>query len=172
VRADDRLTTPLIKSEDGQFREATWSEALDYVANRLSAVIAAEGALAIGGIAGGRAANEDLYLFVKFFRDVLGSPNIDHRVAWPVGTGIEQAVAEVGLTSESNLNALGKGTTILMLGTDVNEAQPVTYLRVRKARRSGANVIVAQVLAALEALSQDDLLAQSGLTADCALAAQ
>ncbi|GAP62219.1 hypothetical protein ARMA_0642 [Ardenticatena maritima] len=222
VRAEDRLTTPLIKGEDGQFREATWPEALDYVANRLSAVIATEGPLAVGGIAGGRAANEDLYLFVKLFRDVLGSPNIDHRIAWPVGTGIEQAVAEVGLTSESNLNALGKGATILMLGTDVNEAQPVTYLRVRKARRSGAHVVVAQarrvkehaeathtldyrvggeahavvallkavlarldepfgaykkldgkddVLAALEALSQEDLLAQAGLTAEAVEAA-
>ncbi len=144
VGAPDRLTAPLVRDEDGQFREVTWPEALDYVANRLAAIISTHGAAAVGGLAGARAANEDLYLFVKFFRDVLGSPNVDHRVAWPTGTGIEQAVAQVGLASESNLGALGQGSLILLVGSDLEEEQPVAYLRVRRARRNGATVVVAQ----------------------------
>ncbi|MDQ7029017.1 MAG: molybdopterin-dependent oxidoreductase [Ardenticatenia bacterium] len=144
VGADDRLTAPLIRGEDGQFRAATWPEALDYVANRLAAIISTHGPRAVGGIAGARAANEDLYVFVKFFRDVLGSPNVDHRVAWPTGTGIEQAVAHVGLASGSNLASLGPGSLILLVGSDLEEEQPVSYLRVRRARRNGATVVVAQ----------------------------
>ena len=34
INHPDRLTTPLIK-EDGEFREASWDEALDLVANKL-----------------------------------------------------------------------------------------------------------------------------------------
>lgn len=144
VTAEDRLETPLIKQEDGTFRSASWEEALDEVANRLAGIASAEGAAAIGGLAGSKVPNEDLFLFVTFFRDVLGSPNVDHRLHWPVGTGIERAVADVGLAGGANLGALGKGSTILLIGSDLQEEQPVTYLRVRKARGKGADVIVAQ----------------------------
>lgn len=144
VRASDRLTAPLIKTEDGSFKEATWVEALSFVADRLAEITAAHGARAIGGIAGDRLPNEDLYLFQKFFRQVLGSPNLDHRVQWPAGTGIEAAAARVGLSSGSNLGALGKGSVILAIGANLEEEQPLSYLRVRKAVRTGAQLIVAQ----------------------------
>lgn len=144
VGAADRLKTPLIRGEDGAFHAATWDEALTLVADRLAAIAAGHGAGAIGGIAGDRLPNEDLYLFQKFFRQVLGSPNLDHRVQWPVGTGIEAAVARVGLPGGSNLGTLGKGSAVLLIGADLEEEQPVAYLRLRKAARSGAHLIVAQ----------------------------
>ena len=37
INSPDRLTTPLIK-ENGEFREASWDEALDLVATRLNAI--------------------------------------------------------------------------------------------------------------------------------------
>ena len=37
INREDRLTTPLIK-ENGEFREASWDEALDLVANKLKEV--------------------------------------------------------------------------------------------------------------------------------------
>ncbi|HBY98559.1 MAG TPA: NADH dehydrogenase (quinone) subunit G [Chloroflexi bacterium] len=144
VGAADRLKTPLIKGADGSFRRASWEEALTLIADRLAEITASHGAGAIGGIAGDRLPNEDLYLFQKFFRQVLGSPNLDHRVQWPVGTGIEAAVARVGLSGGSNLGALGKESVVLLLGADLEEEQPVAYLRLRKAARSGAQLIVAQ----------------------------
>ena len=43
IQASDRLTTPLVK-RDGAFVEATWDEALDLVASRVSAIRAEHGA--------------------------------------------------------------------------------------------------------------------------------
>ncbi|HYN88876.1 MAG TPA: molybdopterin-dependent oxidoreductase, partial [Ardenticatenaceae bacterium] len=144
VNATDRIKSPLIRQQDGSFREASWPEALNLITDRLAAVMASSGPGAIGGIAGGRLPNEDLYLFQRYFREVLGSSNLDHRVQWPVGTGIEAAVARVGLSGGSNLGALGKQSVVLLIGADLEEEQPVAYLRVRKAAGSGARVIVAQ----------------------------
>lgn len=144
VRASDRLKTPLIRGEDGQFREVSWEQALTFIADRLAAITASHGARAIGGIAGDRLPNEDLYLFQKFFRQVLGSPNLDHRVQWPTGTGIEAAVARVGLSGGSSLGALGKESVVLVIGADLEEEQPVAYLRLRKAAGRGAQILVVQ----------------------------
>jgi predicted molibdopterin-dependent oxidoreductase YjgC len=72
-----RLKTPLIK-EDGKFRKASWNEALDYTAKRLSAIKKQYGADSIAGLTSARCTNEENYLFQKFMRAVIGTNNVDH----------------------------------------------------------------------------------------------
>ncbi len=78
VSSPERLTTPLIRDESGQFREASWDEALDLVAERLKQVRADHGPHAIGGLASARCTNEENYLFQKFMRAGIGTNNVDH----------------------------------------------------------------------------------------------
>ena len=73
----DRLTTPLIKEND-VFREATWDEALDLVATRLTAIRNDHGPDSIAGLSSARCTNEENYLLQKFMRAVIGTNNIDH----------------------------------------------------------------------------------------------
>ena len=77
IHSDDRLTTPLIK-EDGEFREASWDEALDLTAKRLSEIKEAYGPDSIGVFTSARVTNEDNYAAMKFTRSVLKTNNIDH----------------------------------------------------------------------------------------------
>ena len=74
---DKRLKTPLIK-ENGKFREATWDEALDFTAKRLSAIKNEFGPDSIAGLSSARCTNEENYLFQKFMRAVIGTNNVDH----------------------------------------------------------------------------------------------
>jgi formate dehydrogenase major subunit len=78
IHSPERLTTPLIKGEDGQHHPATWDEALDLVASRLKAIKKKHGADAIGGVSCARSINEDSYNMQKLFRGVIGTNNIDH----------------------------------------------------------------------------------------------
>ncbi len=77
VDADDRLKTPLIR-ENGDFREATWDEALDLIAAKFKEIVAAAGPKAIYGVGSPRATNEANYLFQKFFRAGLGTNQLDN----------------------------------------------------------------------------------------------
>lgn len=72
-----RLKKPLIK-RNGNFEEATWDEALDYVAERLKNIRDKHGSDAIAGLSSARCTNEENYLFQKFIRGVIGTNNIDH----------------------------------------------------------------------------------------------
>jgi predicted molibdopterin-dependent oxidoreductase YjgC len=77
VGSPDRLKTPLIR-ENGKFREATWDEALDFVARRLGQIETAHGPDRIGVLTSARITNEENYIAQKFTRAVLKTNNIDH----------------------------------------------------------------------------------------------
>jgi len=77
IHSEDRLKTPLIK-ENGKFREATWDEALDLTAKRLTEIKEKNGPDSIGVFTSARVTNEDNYAAMKFTRAVLKTNNIDH----------------------------------------------------------------------------------------------
>ena len=70
----DRITTPLIRDDDGKLRPASWSEALGVAATGLAAAAGSAGVLV-----GGRSTVEDAYAYSKFARIVLDTNDIDFR---------------------------------------------------------------------------------------------
>ena len=77
VHDPGRLSKPLIR-EGGSFREATWDEALNLVAEKLKTIKSQHGADAIGVLSSARITNEENYLVQKFTRAVVGTNNVDH----------------------------------------------------------------------------------------------
>ena len=73
VTDSDRLIMPLIK-KDGKFAEASWEEALDLVATKLSNYKGDQ----FAAISSAKCTNEDNYVFQKFTRGVMGTNSIDH----------------------------------------------------------------------------------------------
>jgi predicted molibdopterin-dependent oxidoreductase YjgC len=75
----DRLTVPLIRDhKGGELREASWDEALDLVASRLTGIKDEAGPDAIGFLASAKCTNEENYLLQKLARGVIGTNNVDH----------------------------------------------------------------------------------------------
>ncbi len=77
VHSRERLTSPLIR-RDGKLVEATWDEAYNFIANKLSAIKEAHGPDSVAGFSCARATNEENFLMQKFMRTVIGTNNIDH----------------------------------------------------------------------------------------------
>lgn len=142
LSAEDRLTTPLVR-KDGELVEATWEEALDHVAQRLSALRRAGGPAAVGGIAGGHLPSETLYLFGKLFRAALGTNNVDSAARLAVGPLASALVAACG-----NLGALAEpadveaAQVILAVGVGLEESYPRARVALRRARGRGAKLVV------------------------------
>jgi len=78
IYSEERLKTPLIREKNGEFREASWDEALDLVATKFKEIIKKDGPDAIAGVSCARSINEDSYQMQKLFRAVIGTNNIDH----------------------------------------------------------------------------------------------
>lgn len=74
--SDGRLTQPLVR-KDGELVPASWEEALDLVASKMSEIRAESGGDGFGVFSSSRSTNELNYLAGKFVRQVLGSSNVD-----------------------------------------------------------------------------------------------
>jgi predicted molibdopterin-dependent oxidoreductase YjgC len=77
IHDPDRLKSPLIR-ENGAFREASWDEALNLVAETLQRIKQETGPDAIGVFSSARITNEENYLAQKLTRAVIGTNNVDH----------------------------------------------------------------------------------------------
>ena len=75
----DRLKTPLIRKEKGgELAAATWEEAYDFIAGRLTGIKEKSGPYSIAGLSSARCTNEENYLFQKFIRAAIGTNHVDH----------------------------------------------------------------------------------------------
>jgi NADH-quinone oxidoreductase subunit G len=144
VESGERLTTPLLRRGD-QLVQVSWEQAFEAIAERFVAIQRKHGGTALAGIAGERLSNEDLYLFQRLFREVLGSNNLDHRVGAHGEPPDDDIGVALGVGSGTGLVALGKGTTVLVIGADLEEEAPVYLLHLRQMVKRGGELLVANV---------------------------
>jgi NADH-quinone oxidoreductase subunit G len=128
----DRVTTPLIK-RDGRFVAATWSEAIEIVANRFLSILENAGPGAIGVIGSNRTTNEENYLLQKFARTVLGTNNIDHHRTADFPSFARAIAANKARTA--SMSEVAEAKAILLVGSDPTEQHPLLAWQIRRAVR-------------------------------------
>ncbi|MGV0791546.1 NADH-quinone oxidoreductase subunit G [Mycolicibacterium sp. XJ1819] len=130
----DRITTPLVRDDDGKLRAASWSEAISVAAAGLTAAAGSAGVLV-----GGRASVEDAYAYSKFARMVLGTNDIDFRARPHSAEEAEFLAAHVaGKPMTVTYTDLEKAPAVLLAGFEPEEESPIVFLRLRKAVRKNA----------------------------------
>ena len=135
VTQKDRITTPLVRGEDGELHEASWPEVLHIAATGLEANRASV-------LVGGRATLEDAYGYAKFARVALGTNDIDFRARL---TSDEErnflASHVVGTTV--NYKDLDRADHVVLLGFEAEEESPIVFLRLYKQVRKRAMKVTA-----------------------------
>ena len=139
VNSPQRLRTPLIR-RNGKLQAATWDEAFYMIAARLRDISAQHGAASIGGIGSTRTTNEETYLFQKLLRDVLGTPNVDHRHgSFP---SLRDPLTGKPWMMTNSIADIEKASHIVLIAADPYQRQPVLNLRIKKAMRAGAKIYI------------------------------
>ncbi len=132
IHHPDRLKSPLIKS-NGSFKEASWDEALSFIAKRFLEIKDRYGPEAIGGIGSARATNEDNYMFQRMMRAAIGTNNIDNCARlchMPAAFALKRAL---GISaSTSSLADLEYSDVMLVVGSNTTEAHPMVKVTSRR----------------------------------------
>ena len=137
VNDASRLTTPLIR-QHGVLEEASWDEALEFVASRLSQVSGEQFAL----LTSPTSTNEEHYLAQKFARVVMESNNIDQtsNTNPELVLGLETAL---GFAAGTNpIWELEQSGCILAFNTNVTEQQNVVAVPIKRAARKNTKLVV------------------------------
>ncbi len=136
TRVGDRITTPMVRDDDGSLRTASWSEAIARVAAGLAGG-------RTGVLLGGRSTTEDAYAYAKFARTVLGTNDIDFRARPLSAEETDFLTARVaGQPMRVTYADLEAATTVVLAGFEPEEESPIVFLRLRKAvRKRGLPVV-------------------------------
>jgi formate dehydrogenase (NADP+) alpha subunit len=138
----DRLKAPLVK-KDGEFIETTWEEALTLVAKKMLTFKEHYGPESLAGLSSARCTNEENYLFMKLLR-ILGSNNVDHCARLchaPTVAGLTKTFGSGAMTN--SIGEIEDADVIFIIGSNTTETHPVIGYRVRRAKKKGASIILA-----------------------------
>jgi formate dehydrogenase major subunit len=158
VNAKDRLTKPLIR-EGETFREASWKEALDLIASKLSAIKNEHGPDAIGLIASSKCTNEESYLMQKLARAVIGTNNIDNCSRYcqtPATMGLSRTVGYGG--DSGSIRDIEAAGLVLIIGSNTAESHPVLATRVKQSHKLRGQRLIVSDLREHEMARRADIL--------------
>jgi formate dehydrogenase major subunit len=124
------------------FREATWDEALDLVARRLTEVYTANGPGAIAGFGSAKCSNEEAYLFQKLIRTGFHTNNVDHCTRLCHASSVFALFEGIGSGAVSTTygDVLNSDVAIVT-GSNPTANHPVASSFFKQARRKGTTII-------------------------------
>ena len=143
-----RLLTPLVRSTPGDrtsaFRAATWDEALDLVAARVTALQEAHGRDAIGCFGGGGLTNEKAYAFGKFARVALRTAMIDYNGRFCMSSAATAGNRAFGIDRglPFPLADVAEARAVLLVGANPAATMPPAMQFFDAGRAAGATHVV------------------------------
>jgi len=141
INHPDRLARPMIRQKDRRV-EVTWEIALDSAARRLSEIKRKHGPGAIAGLISARCTNEDIYLFQKLMRRVVGTPHIDSSARYGHVNAVFSMNRVFGTIRLSGYEEIRESDLLLCFGGEMTETNPIVALQIKEAlKRRGATLI-------------------------------
>lgn len=151
-----RVTTPLLRKvrqepgkrtqafERDDWRQVSWDEALDYVADRLVEIYRRDGPDALAVYCCAKATNEDNYLLQKMFRSLFRTNNVDHCTRLCHAGSVVALQQAVGSSAMSNTaSEVIKSDVFIVTGSNTPENHPIIALQMKAAvMKHGAKLIV------------------------------
>ena len=140
----ERQLRPMVRERiTDQWREVSWDEAITYAAERLRDLQQRYGVGAIGGITSSRCTNEEVFVVQKMVRAAFGNNNVDTcaRVCHsPTGYGLNSTFGTSAGTQD--FRSVEHADVVLLVGANPTDAHPVFASRLKRAMRSGTQLIV------------------------------
>jgi len=139
VNHEARIRTPLIRyKKGGKLIPATWDAAIIHVAKKLDELVEANGRDSLAVIGSPRITNEANYLLYKFATELVGTSN--YAVA--DSASLKPFFDNLGGPLATHRD-IRYAKTILLIGGEPEELQPLTGKQIRQAvRNGGAKLIV------------------------------
>jgi NADH-quinone oxidoreductase subunit G len=139
INHEQRIRTPLIRyKKGGRLIPATWDEAIRFTAERLDKIVSAHGNNSLAIIASPRLTNESIYTLRKFASEVVETDNFAISDAFSLKPFFENLGGQLATHRD-----LRFAKTIVLIGSEPEELQPLTGKQIRQAvRNGGANLII------------------------------
>lgn len=147
VNSKDRLTFPLVRA-DGEFRRASWDQALSVTARRLREIEAKWGKDSIAFVSSSKTTNEECYLVQKLARAVFKTNNVDNCARYCQSPATKALMRTVGFGGDAGTFAdIEFADVVLIAGSHTATSHPVLASHIKRQQKlRGQKLIVADVM--------------------------
>ena len=127
------------------FREATWEEALEITAQEIVRLRDERGPQSLAVFQSAKCSNEENYMLQRMFRGGVGTNNVDHctRLCHSSSVSAMQRAMNTSAASGSMREVEHESDVIFILGANTTESHPVFGAAIKRAKKRGATLIVA-----------------------------
>jgi assimilatory nitrate reductase catalytic subunit len=139
-----RVEKPLLRQRDGRLAPVSLDTALDFVAERLSALSQAHGPAALGVFGSGALTNEKAYLLGKFARVALKTPNIDYNGRYCMSSAAAGQNRAFGIDRglPFPVSDIAETEVLLLWGSNCGDTMPPIMQWVYEQQNRGGRLIV------------------------------
>jgi assimilatory nitrate reductase catalytic subunit len=144
LSSPDRMTTPLLRDAAGAWREASWEEALDFVAGEFLRIRDSYGPAAVACYGSGALTNEKAYALGKFARVALKTPNVDYNGRYCMSSAAAAQNAAFGIDRGLNfpVEDIAGAQTVLLWGSNCADTLPPIMQWFDRQRAAGGTLFV------------------------------
>ncbi len=146
IHTPDRLTRPQLRlARHDDFRTVDWDTALRYVAEVFTNILNTHGPEAVAFYGSGQLDTETVYLVSKLFKGYLGCNNTDSNSRLCMAAAVAGYRTSLGSDGPPGCyEDIELADVILIIGSNMAEAHPVLFDRIKAAKkaRPGVQVVV------------------------------
>ncbi len=147
VQQQTRLLSPAMRrSRDAQRSTVSWTDAEEFIAQKMVQVLREHGPDSIGLYVSGQLLTEDYYVFNKLAKGLLGTNNIDTNSRLCMSSAVAGYKQTLGADAPpACYDDIDHAEVIFIAGSNTAYAHPVLYRRIEAARQKnpGLRIIVA-----------------------------
>ena len=142
IATPDRLTRPLFRlSRQDGFRDTDWDTALAYIGECFTNIVHTHGPDAVAFYGSGQLDTETAYLICKLFKGCIGTNNTDSNSRLCMAASVAGYRSSLGSDGPPCCyDDIELADVILIIGSNMAEAHPVTFDRIRAARKARPEV--------------------------------
>jgi assimilatory nitrate reductase catalytic subunit len=139
-----RLRSPMLRQRNGRLAPVAWDTALDFVAEKMTAIAKEHGPASLGAFGSGALTNEKAYLLGKFARVALRTPNIDYNGRYCMSSAAAGQNRAFGVDRglPFPVSDIAETKTLVLWGSNCAETMPPIMQWVFEQKNRDGNLIV------------------------------
>lgn len=133
-----RISSPLARKSNGDFKKIGWDAAIKTVSSKLAEIIKKYGPDSIGILSSAKCTNEENFLMSKFARAAIGTNNIDHCARLCHASTVTGLIPTFGSGAMTNsIDDIKCSDAAIIIGSNTTEAHPVISYEIIKSVIAG-----------------------------------
>jgi len=129
--ADDRLTKPLVRQPGGKYKEVSWDEALDLVADKFTEFIKRHGPDSVAWYGSGQNTTQEAFAANKLFKGIIGTANVEGNPRLCMASAVGGYLNSFGTDEPAgSYDDFDTSDCFFIIGANPAEQHPMLFRRI------------------------------------------